>query len=227
MVGCNGGKPKKEKVDSVVDISLGDWLSDDTITELCMVTNIPSQAKILYSNCYIEGKTNKDSPNILTKEKKRTIGEVASKNMIFAAIEYDLSSGDVDTVSYSVSDSWSKIKEDEEFIKYSDNVVYSTSENDSLDICMCIDEKADKVLNIDASFNKTKMDDKTKVKMLLNSVNVIEKDRKEIEPRESGSISQDNLKETFAEKYDKAIGEVKDTDGLKESGKAEKESKSK
>ena len=69
MVGCNGGKPKKEKVDSVVDISLGDWLSDDTITELCRVTNIPSQAKILYSNGYIEGKTNKDSPNILTKEK--------------------------------------------------------------------------------------------------------------------------------------------------------------
>lgn len=227
MVGCNSGDPKKEKVDSVVDISLGDWLLDDSITELCRVTNTPSQAKILYSNGYVEGKTNKDSPNILTKEKKRTIGEVVSKNMIFAAIEYDLSSGDVDTVSYSVSDSWSKIKEDEEFIKYSDNVVYSTSESDSLDIFMCIDEKADKVLNIDASFNKTKMDDKTKVKMLLNSVNVIEKDRKEIEPRESGSISQDNLKETFAEKYDKAIGEVKDTDGLKESGKAEKESKSK
>lgn len=227
MVGCNSGEPKKEKVDSVVDISLGDWLSDDAITELCRVSNIPSQAKILYSNGYVDGKISKDSPNIITKEKKRTIGEVSSKDMIFVAVEYDLDSGDVDTVSYSVSDSWSKIKEDEEFTKYSDNVVYLASENDSLDILMCVDEKADKVLNINANFNKTKMNDKAKVKMLLDSVDIIEKDRIELEPRESGSISQGDLEETFTEKYEKAIGEVKDTDELKWSEKTEKESKSK
>lgn len=222
MVGCNSGEPKEEKVDSVVDISLGDWLSEDAITELCRVTNIPFQAKILYSNGNVEGKNNKDSPSIITKENKRTIGEVVSKDIIFKSVGYDLDSGDVDTVSYSISDSWSKIKEDEEFTKYSDNVVYLASENDSLGIHMCVDEKADKVLNINASFNKTNMDDKAKVKMLLDNVNVVEKDIKELETREGSSISQEDLRGTFIEKYNKATRKAEDTNGSKESEKNEK-----
>lgn len=216
MVGCNGGKTKKEKVDSVVDISLGDWLSDDTITELCRVTNVPTQAKVLYSNWYDRLENNREKSKIITSEKNRSVGEMSSKDNIFVAFEYDLDSGDLDMASYSVSDSWSKIKDDEEFTKYSDTVVYDVDGPDRLTICMCLDEEFDKSLNISATFNKTKMDDNAKVKMILEGVDIVEKESKEDQSKDSKveggkgkeAISQKDLEETFSEKYNKVTGDV-------------------
>lgn len=216
MVGCNSGEPKKEKVDSVVAISLGDWLSDDSITELCRVTNVPTRAKVLYSNGYDRLENNRENSKIITSEKKRSVGEMFSKDNIFVAFEYDLNSGDLDMASYSVSDSWSKIKDDEEFTKYSDTVVYDVEGPDRLNIYMCLDEESDKFLSINATFNKTKMDDNAKVKMLLGGVDILEKESKENqsndskgeEDKDTEAISQKDLEETFSEKYDKVTGDA-------------------
>ena len=226
MVGCNGGgngsESKKTDTNSVVDISIGDWLDDDKLVELCRVVNVPSQAKILYTNGHPVDRVIKDDPVIITEEKNESVGNMAAEDYIWLSLEYDMDKGDIDRVSYGVNDSWSKIKDDEEFTKYSDTVVYDVDETDGVNIYMCLDEEADKSLGISASFNKTKMDDKAKVKMLLDSVDVIEKDRKELEPIERGSISQEDLKNTFTEKFDKVNGEnAEGTEEVEESGEKE------
>ena len=191
VIGCSG--ENKDNVDSVTSISLGDWLSDKSITELCKVTNIPSKSKIIYSNGYTKGKAEKTNPNILTSEKKRSIGEFGDKEIIFESIEYKLGSGDLDTVSFSVSDSWSKVKKDKAFKKYSDIVVYTVSDSGMLEIYMCLDKKEDKTLGINAKFKDSNINARPKVKMLLNNIDIIEENRKEFKTvSNSKDISQED-----------------------------------
>lgn len=216
MAGCNnnGTEGKISNEDSVVDISIGDWMDGEASPkELCKVVNVPTQAKILYTNGYSVDNPDKDKPVIVTQEKDESVGNMAVEDYIWLSLEYDASDGIIDTASYSVSDSWSKIKEDDTFTKFKD-AVYEVSETGSMNVYMCLDEESNKALCIDATFNKSKLNDEEKVEMLLETVKVTTEDK--------GSDDDVSEKKSEGNKPDAESKEKSKTEDVKKSEGSEK-----
>lgn len=235
MAGCNNNNTegKISNEDSVVDISIGDWVDGEASPkELCKVVNVPTQAKILYSNGYPVDNPNKANPVIVTQEKDESVGNMVAEDYIWLSLEYDASEGIIDTASYSVSDSWSKIKEDDTFTQFKD-FVYKVSETGDMNVYMCLDEESNKALCIDATFNKSKLNDEEKVEMLLETVKVTTEDKgsdaseKKSEGNKSNTESKERSKtDEKAEDSEKSEDIENGETGLKESESDEKTSKS-